>query len=71
MICTKNRLLSFKNRLLLVVIASTIIAIGMIVSTLIYVSYNRYEYHEKKVGSIVFDKRTGRQYNPMTRSGEP
>lgn len=50
-------------------ILGLIIGISIIVSTLIYVNFNRYEYHSDD--SIVFDKLTGKKYSPNTFSGAP
>lgn len=52
---------------------SFIIGLSIIISTLIYVNYNRYEYSSGENGSegIVFDKLTGRKYNPNTLGGDP
>ncbi len=46
------------------------IGISIIISTLIYAHYNRYEYHNLHDG-IVFDKLTGQKYSPNTISGMP
>ena len=50
---------------------SLIIGLSIIISTLIYVNYNRYEYFSGENETIVFDKLTGRKYAPDTLGGYP
>lgn len=50
---------------------SFIIGLSLIISTLIYVNYNRYEYFSGEVETIVFDKLTGRKYSPNTLGSNP
>lgn len=50
---------------------SFIIGLSIIISTLIYVNYNRYECLSVGSEGIVFDKLTGRKYNPSTFVGNP
>jgi hypothetical protein len=59
-----------KNKLLSTLIISIIIfSMSIIISTLIYVNYNRYEYHADD--NIVFDKRTGLKYSSTTLGRNP
>lgn len=48
-----------------------IIGLSLIISTLTYVNYNRYECVSVGSESIVFDKLTGEKYNPSTFVGKP
>ncbi|GMQ65270.1 hypothetical protein [Vallitalea maricola] len=59
----KNNLVQF--------LVGIIITLGIIISTFIYVNYNRYEYHSTSNETIVFDKLTGKKYSPPTLKGNP
>ncbi|QSX07118.1 hypothetical protein JYG23_07180 [Sedimentibacter sp. zth1] len=50
---------------------SVVIGLSIIISTLIYVNYNRYEYFSGESEDIVFDKLTGKKYHTNTFAGNP
>lgn len=60
-----------KSKELYLSLFSLILGLSIIISTLIYVNYNRYEYFNSEYETIVFDKLTGRKYAPDILGSDP
>ena len=56
---------------MLFLVCTLIISISIIGSTLIFVTFNRYELHSNQKESIVFDKFTGNKYNFRALERQP